>query len=236
METKEQKSFHLDPRTKLLLMAIISTAEFLYSHTAFMIVLVLIPFILLMINMQYKLGSGFLLLFILALIAKETQSFIHFNVAINMFVVLLVGLVLRLFPAFAMGVYMIYSTKASEFITALGRMHVSRKITIPISVLFRFLPTIREESKTIKDAMHMREIQFGTKKFWRNPAALVEYRFIPLMISVVKIGDELSAAALTKGLDNPVNRTNIMKIGFTHYDMLTLIISAVLLTVTLLFF
>ncbi len=153
----------------------------------------------------------------------------------NMVVVFLVGFVLRLLPAFAMGAYLIQSTKASEFITSLGRMHVSRNITIPISVLFRFLPTMREELKAIQDAMRMRGIQFGTKKFWRNPIALLEYRFIPLMISVVKIGDELSASAMTRGLDNPAKRTNITKIGFTYYDFITLAISAVLLGVTLFF-
>ncbi|MBE6034246.1 energy-coupling factor transporter transmembrane component T [Aminipila sp.] len=227
-----QRSFHLDPRTKLLLMAVISTAEFLYNHTAFMIAVAVIPFILLMINKQFKLGIGFILLFLLALVAKDIQSYVHFNLAVNMLIVLLVGLVLRLFPAFAMGAYMIYSTKASEFITAMSRMHVTRKITIPVSVLFRFLPTMHEESVSIKDAMRMREIQFGTKKFWRNPLALIEYRFIPLMISTVKIGDELSAAALTRGLDNPVARTNITEIGFTFYDLITLLISAIMLSVS----
>ena len=32
---------------------------------------------------------------------------------------------------------------------------------------------------------------------------MVEYRLVPLMVSVVKIGDELSAAALTRGLGAP---------------------------------
>jgi energy-coupling factor transport system permease protein len=148
---------------------------------------------------------------------------------VNMIVVLLVGLVLRLFPAFAMGDYIVNSTTAGECITSLSRMHVGRCITIPLSVLFRFLPTMREELGAIKDAMRMREIQFGTKKFWQNPTALLEYRFIPFMISVVKIGDELSAAALSRGLDNPVPRTNITKIGFSRFDVMTLVFSAVLL-------
>ena len=143
------------------------------------------------------------------------------------------GLVLRLFPAFAMGNYIIKSTTASECITSLSRMHIGRNITIPLSVLFRFLPTMQEESAAIKDAMRMREIQFGTKKFWQNPMALLEYRFIPLMISVVKIGDELSAAALTRGLDNPAKRSSITRVGFTCYDAIAVVISGVMLFVTL---
>lgn len=50
----ETKGFHLDPRTKLLLMAVVATAEFLYGHTAFMLAVALIPFILLLTNRQYK--------------------------------------------------------------------------------------------------------------------------------------------------------------------------------------
>ena len=127
----------------------------------------------------------------------------------------------------------IKSTTASECITSLSRMHIGRNITIPLSVLFRFLPTMQEESAAIKDAMRMREIQFGTKKFWQNPMALLEYRFIPLMISVVKIGDELSAAALTRGLDNPAKRSSITRVGFTCYDAIAVVISGVMLFVTL---
>ncbi len=44
--------------------------------------------------------------------------------------------------------------------------------------------------------MKMRGIRFGGK----NPFLMLEYRLVPLMVSVVKIGDELSAAALTRGL------------------------------------
>ena len=45
-----RSGFRLDPRTKLLLMAVVATAEFLYSHTAFMIAVALIPFVLLLTN------------------------------------------------------------------------------------------------------------------------------------------------------------------------------------------
>ena len=230
--TNVKKGFCLDPRIKLLLMAVVATAEFLYAHTAFMIAVALIPFVLLLTNRQYKTGIIFFILFTAGLVVQGVQNSVQFPMVINMLIVLLVGLVLRLFPAFMMGAYFIKSTTASECVVALGRMHIGRQITIPLSVLFRFIPTMQEESSSIKDAMRMREVQFGTKKFWRNPAALVEYRFIPLMISVVKIGEDLSAAALTRGLDNPIKRTNITKIAFTHYDVITVLIAAIMLVLT----
>ena len=228
------KKFKLDPRTKLFLIILITTAEFLYSHLAFMTAIALIPFILLLIEKKSKSAFLYIILFILALAAKESQNYLHFGILINMIVVFLVGVVLRLFPAFAMGTYIVYSTKASEFISAMGKMKVSRKITIPVSVVFRFIPTMRQESAAIKDAMRMREIQFGTKKFWKNPFAFIEYRLVPLMISIVKIGDELSAAALSRGLDNPKGRSSFTEVRFTVYDIATIIIVIIVLAICLL--
>lgn len=46
------------------------------------------------------------------------------------------------------------------------------------------------------------------------------------MISCVKIGDELSAAALTRGLGAPVKRTNICKIGFGAWVFFALLLCA----------
>ena len=45
-----------------------------------------------------------------------------------------------------------------------------------------------------------------------------------MMICSVKIGEELSAAALTRGLGGPVKRTNICKIGFRAQDIVLLLI------------
>lgn len=48
---------------------------------------------------------------------------------------------------------------------------------------------------------------------------MLEYRLVPLIISIVKIGDELSAAALTRGLGAPGKRTDICNIGFHVQDI-----------------
>ena len=46
---------------------------------------------------------------------------------------------------------------------------------------------------------------------------------IPLMTCAVKIGDELSAAALTRGLGGTVKRTNVCRIGFHVQDVIAII-------------
>ena len=63
--------------------------------------------------------------------------------------------------------------------------------------------------------MKMRGIRFGGGK----ASAMLEYRLVPVIMCSVKIGEELNAAALTRGLGGPVKRTNICEIGFHVQDV-----------------
>ena len=222
---ENRTGFCLDPRTKLLLMAVVATAEFLYSHTAFMIAVAMIPFVLFLTNRQYKTATVFFCLFAAGLFVQAIQNSVQFPMIVNMLVVLLVGLVLRLFPAFVMGAYIIKSTTASECITALGRMHIGRQITIPLSVLFRFIPTMQEESAAIKDAMRMRDVSPSLGGFLSHPGMTVECIYVPLMMMASKAADELSIASVTRGIENPNPRTCLVQIKCGIADWMAMLIA-----------
>jgi len=131
-------------------------------------------------------------------------------------------------PGAMMGYYLLSTTKVSEFVFAMQRLHIPEAFIIPFSVMFRFFPTISEEAESIGNAMRMRGIT--GKKFFKNPQAVLEYRIVPFMMSVVTIGNDLSAAALTRGLGNGKKRTSICKIGFHWKDFaLMLVVTAALL-------
>ena len=125
-----------------------------------------------------------------------------------------VGIYTHMLPGFIMGYYLVSTTTVSEFVAAMEKMHIPQKIVIPMSVVFRFFPTVKEEYAAIRDAMKMRGITT-----LRSPMKMLEYRVVPLMMSIAKIGEELSAAALTRGLGAPQKRTNICKIGFGPLDI-----------------
>lgn len=90
------------------------------------------------------------------------------------------------------------------------------ELTIPMCVMFRFFPTVKEENTAIRAAMKMRGIGLGGGK----AAQMLEYRLVPMISCSAKIGEELSAAALTKGLGKSRKRTNICRIGFRISDYL----------------
>ena len=110
---------------------------------------------------------------------------------------------------------MIKTTRIDEFVSAMQKMHVPDGITISLAVVMRFFPTIKEEYQSIRDAMKMRGVMFGGG----NAAKMVEFRMIPLLFSCMNIGDELSAAAITRGLGGKVKRTSIEVLKMNAADI-----------------
>ena len=103
------------------------------------------------------------------------------------------------------------------------KLHVPDGITISLAVVMRFFPTIREEYAAINDAMRMRGIAFGGGKV----SKMIEYRMIPLLFSCVSIGEELSAAAVTRGLGAPVRRTSPYELRMNAADYVMIALFAV---------
>lgn len=225
----ENRGLVLDPRTKLAVMitlvvfALGGTGSDIRTVRYGTIIISFLPILLLLTAKQYKKAVMFGLLYGLV---KAVEIFFVPNASGT--ALSLVGICcmifVRLMPGLVMGAYMLSSTTVSEFIAAMHRMHVPQQITIPLSVMFRFFPTVLEEFSAVNTAMKMREIRIGGK----NSGKFIEYRLVPLMVCSVNIGSELSAVALTRGLGTKVKRTNICRIGFHIQDIALLILTAVL--------
>ena len=64
---------------------------------------------------------------------------------------------------------------------------------------------------------------------------MVEYRMIPLLFSCVNIGDELSAAAVTRGLGGKVKRTSVQELKMSASDYLLVLLFTAALAVFVVF-
>ena len=221
---QSQRSQHnlLDPRTKILL--IIMLAVFVLGGTGgkemvmFRLVFSSIPFILLLTSGKILTFILWSLFFILGIYIEK--NFISNTVGIvNCAALATSAIITRFAPSIMMGTYAVSTTTVSEFVAAMERMHITDKITIPMSVMFRFFPTIGEEAAAINAAMEMRGICLGRGKLIQ----MLEYRLVPMMTCSVKIGEELSAAALTRGFGAPNKRTNICHIGFKIQDKIVIL-------------
>lgn len=217
----EKKSL-LDPRTKLILMIIISmitiSGDIQGYHYWIRVLLEMIIVALLYSNQKYYTSTLAFALFTFASLCEGTLVHVSSG-TINILIFFLTGIISRMVVGIMMGYYVMTSTSVSEFVTAMERMHISQKIIVPVSVMFRFFPTIAEEYQSIRMAMKMRGLTFYESN---GLLSMIEYRLIPVMMSTVKIGSELSASALTKGLGNQNKRTNLCSIGFGIADLFAL--------------
>ena len=216
-------ALYLDPRTKIILLITISF--FVLGGTGgkdmalWSLILSAIPLCLLIITKHWKAAFTYVAIYgicyVLSLIFLPITTG-----AINYTLLFICGISLHFMPGLMMGYFVIATTTVSEFVAAMERIHITEKIVIPLSVVFRLFPTVIEELFAISDAMRMRDIRFGGGK----AGAILEYRLVPMMNCSLKIGEELSAAALTRGLGAPIKRTNICEIGFHWQDAVLIVL------------
>lgn len=216
----------LDPRTKLLLL--LTMAVFCLGGAggsavdAVLPAILLMPFALLLISGKWRLA----LIGVAAYVGSDLFMQLvrpHLTGVVQFVALGSCAILNRFLPSILMAAYVMGTTTVSEFVAAMQRMRVSQNVYIPLSVMFRFFPTVADEASSIGCAMRMRDIRLGG----REVTKMVEYRLVPLMACCVKIGDELSAAALTRGLGGDAVRTNICEIGFHAQDVVSGVLCAV---------
>lgn len=213
-----------DPRTKLFLTVTVSTIMATGGTGGYMNIirpcLMACPIVFLLLSKKWKTAAKFAVTYII-LFAMEVTVLPLLTGVWRFILGAAVGIYTHMLPGFIMGYYLVSTTTVSEFVAAMERIKLPQKIVIPVSVVFRFFPTVKEEYAAIRDAMRIRGIAT-----LRSPMKMLEYRIVPLMVSIAKIGEELSAASLTRGLGSPQKRTNICKIGFGALDMFFFLLSA----------
>lgn len=221
MERPTHKQMYLDPRTKILLCLTVSFVMLGSENIGIMRYvqpcLAAVPLILLVVLKRpliavYYVGMYVFSITIPHLLTPYLPSFV------NLLFTGLIAISTQALPAMSMFCFLILTTSVSEFMAAMDKFHISKKFTVPISAMFRFFPTIGEEYAAIRDGMRLREV--GS---WRKPIEMLEYRMVPLLTGVVSIGNDLSASALTRGLNAPNHRTNMCPIGFHWPDVVAAI-------------
>ena len=70
----------------------------------------------------------------------------------TMFIAFL-GLFHKVYPCGMLSGIVISTTKVSEFLSAMNRVHAPKNLVIPLAVMLRYIPTIQEDWRFIKDAM-----------------------------------------------------------------------------------
>ena len=223
-----EKGLYIDPRTKLFLLLVMNIVLLSFGNSKGLFYLRFavgfLPFIMILTDKRIKMAIIYLIIYV----GSHLTIIYLIDYTAGPLVIILgfiTSIATRFMPGGMLGFYFLISTKVNEVVAAMERMHISQKIIIPISVMFRFFPTVKEEAEGISDAMRMRKLGFGY--FFKRPVEILEYRMVPMMISVVNIGEDLSASALTRCLGMKKSRTNISRCGFGWIDGILFVIGAV---------
>ena len=212
----EKREVKFDLRTKFMLILVVNLFLLLSHSLIFELVLVFGCLLLITIDGQAKSAFHFLIVFLIMLGIDQLLT-----PYINGFFFTLVSFItvaLRKFlPCFILGKWILTKTEVSEFVAVMWKLRLPQTAIIPLSVVFRYFPTIKEEWASIRAAMKMRGIHVS-----------LEHIMVPLLMSAVNVSEELSAAALCRGLDSPEPHTSLVQVRFRFSDVLVWCITGAL--------
>jgi putative membrane protein len=212
----EKREVKFDLRTKFMLILVVNLFLLLSHSVIFELVLVFGCLLLITIDGQAKSAFHFLIVFLIMLGIDQLLT-----PYINGFFFTLVSFItvaLRKFlPCFILGKWILTKTEVSEFVAVMWKLRLPQTAIIPLSVVFRYFPTIKEEWASIRAAMKMRGIHVS-----------LEHIMVPLLMSAVNVSEELSAAALCRGLDSPEPHTSLVQVRFRFSDVLVWYITGAL--------
>ncbi|MDD7770294.1 energy-coupling factor transporter transmembrane component T [Suipraeoptans intestinalis] len=123
--------------------------------------------------------------------------------------------VIRMFYIpYAAGKFLIKTSDVGSIISSMDALKIPKVVSVPVAVMFRFFPSFVEEKNNIKMAMKIRGIDT------KNPLKYLEYVAVPLLIISSNIADDISKAAETKCIANPIEKTRYITVGVGLIDFI----------------
>lgn len=221
------KSVQIDPRTKILFCILINVVIYSYIENAYLMLFIGFAFVLLLCYGEYRTIKTYVIIYAVMTGFHILSPYIP-GIIVRLLMPTIVGLQM-FFPFILYGTLLVKTSRMSDVINVLDRMHCPNALIIPFLVLFRFFPTIRQEISHISNAMKLRGLNFGPRSLLTKPMKTIEYLYVPLLYSMVKSGNELTVASLTRGLGGEKKRTYNYEVRFHIIDFLLIIIFILLM-------
>lgn len=121
----------------------------------------------------------------------------------------------RMLPCIMAGVLLIKTNTMHRLILAMRKLHFPQSLIIPIAVAVRYFPALKEEFLHIREAMKLRRVSWIQR---------IEGCIVPLTLSASNTAEELSQAAVTRGIENPGPKTSAEKLQLRVSDWIVMAI------------
>ena len=129
---------------------------------------------------------------------------------------------LRFAVMFGFAAFLLLTTSPAQFTAAMVWARLPRFVIIPMTVVFRFIPALGQEYRSIMDAMQLRGVAPGFWNLLAHPIRSSEYMVVPLLASSTRLADDLSASGLLRGLGANPHPTSAEPLRFSWKGLLLL--------------
>lgn len=208
----------LDPRTKLAIVIVTSTLCLIAKSEVIVLIIAAEAFMLAAAGGSAR-AAGTALAIYAGMNLLLALSAIY-RLPLLSTILLVVGFTLvKFIPVFLLVAWFVQGTRTGELICALERAHLPKEVTIPLAVALRYLPTIGKETSNIRDALRMRGLELTGIGALRRPLAALEHLMVPLLMRCLKVADELSLSAVSRGIESERRRTCVRDVRMRGKDV-----------------
>ena len=137
---------------------------------------------------------------------------------------IIIAILFRRFMIIAAFVTPLATVEVGVLISALKKMHLPKMFVMSVAILFRFLPTIMEEYRSVRTSQKFRGIGRTIWNVIAHPITFYETLVIPVAIRIMRVSDELSASAILRGADKKNKVTAFRDVKITCTDILVLLV------------
>ena len=213
----------LDPRAGVWLLMLANIGMFCEKHAWQGIAISGMLLLLLLLYRQYSAAwKGALLIVVFCLLLKYV--FPLCSRFINMVFPVLLNYTLRMMPCILAAILLARNTSMQKMIAAMRALHLPQGFITAISTTLRYFPAIREELGHVRAAARLQNIPLPER---------FESTVVPLMMSAVSTSDEIAAAAVVRGIENPCKKTSYVRLRVTASDWIITALATVCTATTI---
>ena len=153
-----------------------------------------------------------------------------FHSAVFSVIGILAFIVQRIIPFMLLGTIIQKQKNISEITMALERMRLPQGIILSIAVMFRYFPSIKDDFFIIIDSMKLKGLYTSKRAAVIHPIRTMECIIVPMLFKSLRTAEELSCAALVKGIENTGKKTSYFDVRLRAADAVFLLAAITLLT------
>jgi len=220
----------LDPRTSLGITFNFILFGFIINKPLPSHVLFFISNLYLLSARAYKKCLLYICIYIITIIL---MFYIH-NIPNSSFLLIIVSvnfIFQKFIIAMMMMTFLNQTTSMPYVISAMQTLKFPNILAIPLIVMFRYMPTLKEDYISLKDSLKIRGVSISPFHFFLHPIKILEFLIVPILFRSLNIAEELSKSVLLRGIENYRYRTNIYPCKFKKKDIIYIFFTTVVINV-----